>query len=97
MVPSNLPVGTKVRVNPTYGHSTLDNSFIPYGVIVEHSPMNGGYLVRHCGPNGGPFGWSYNELILLDQENPFATQFGGRTRWERLLDKDSWFDPCADT
>ncbi len=45
------------------------------GIVVEHKPENGGYLVYHPRRDQhGPFGWSYGEV------EPY------RTWWVRIRD-----------
>ena len=51
--------GTRVQLVKQYPeHPELDNAT---GVVVEHRPLNGGYMVQLHG-HPGPSGWGYSEL-----------------------------------
>ncbi len=81
------PVGTRVRLREDGNAPSLSGRT---GVITEHRPINGGYMVLHeegsvslNNPEAkarGPFGWSYHELELVDPNAINET------------DEDDWFD-----
>jgi hypothetical protein len=72
-----LEVGTPVRITKEYPDLDIH---CRVGVIVEHCPQNGGYLVKHAEPDpdlkdspialvhdsyGQTFGWAYDEVEPL--------------------------------